>query len=94
MSGPRRIGADLDHFAMRLLTDCLNEATQSYWAKRAEVFLKARPRVGDFHGRATREQLRAQWIELTAIADACAARASVSLQQEEIDPDVWEAIAC
>lgn len=63
---------------MRLLQDALNEATSSYWAKRAADFENARPRLGDDHGQATPEQLRERWHRLTAIANACRARAELA----------------
>jgi hypothetical protein len=89
--------ADLyfDHFAARCVQDAINCGLAATWERRRAAFLAARPTREDFPGRlTTREDLRARWLELTAIADACAARASVSLRHEEIDPDVWEAIAC
>lgn len=83
-----------EHFAARVMQDAINCGLAATWERRRDALLAARPRVGDFHGQATPEQLRARWFELTAIADACAARATVSLRHEEIDPDVWEAIRC
>jgi len=93
----RTIGQHLDaeHFTKRLLTDCLDEATRGYWLKRAQRFEEARPRPGDFHGRATRSELRRRWQALTDIANACRARAQVA-PLEEIDPDlenVWAEVA-
>lgn len=87
MGALRRVGLDLDHFVMRLLTDALNEATRGYWEQRAEDFLNARPKIGDFHGEATPEQLRERWHRLTAIANACSARAQVA-PLDGIDPEV------
>ena len=77
MSAARRVGPDVDRFTRRLLEDCLSEATQAYWMKRARDFENARPRIGDFHGQATPAQLRERWHRLTAIANACRARAQV-----------------
>lgn len=82
---------------MRVLTDCLNEATRAYWLRRAEQFEAARPRPGDFHGQSTLEDRRRRWRELTAIANACRARAEVSvLDAAEVHPDVeavWSEVA-
>lgn len=71
---------------MRLLTDCVNEQTRRYWMKRAEDFENAKPRLGEFHGNATREQLRARWIWLDEVARACRARATVA-PLEDIAPE-------
>lgn len=69
---------DVDHFTRRLLADCLGEATRGYWLRRAAAFEDARPRPSDYNGRATLEELRRRWRELTAIANACRARAEVA----------------
>lgn len=83
-----RLADELEHTAMRLLTDALNEATRAYWLRRAEAFEAARPHPGDFHGRATRAELSARWQRLTAIAQACRARAAVAPLEDVPDPDV------
>jgi hypothetical protein len=93
----RTIGQHLDaeHFTKRLLTDCLDEATRGYWLKRALQFEAARPGPGDFHGQATRADLRRRWQELTDIANACRSRAQVA-PLDEIAPDlenVWQEVA-
>ncbi len=84
----------LTQHTARCVQDAMNEGLAATWERRRAAFLAARPRAGDFTGRATREDLRRRWYELTAIADACGARAAVSLRHKEIDPDVWEAITC
>lgn len=67
------------HFRERVLQDALNEATASYWTRRAETFEAARHRPGiDYPGRATLDELRARWCALTETAQACRARAQVS----------------
>jgi hypothetical protein len=83
-----------DHFAARVVQDAVNEALAATWQRRRDAFLAARPRPEDFPGQRTRDELRIHWRELTAVAEACQARAAVSLSHEDIDPDVWEAIAC
>jgi hypothetical protein len=75
----------------RVIQDALSEATRAYWLRRAETFLAARPRPEDFHGNATTEDLRAQWHRLTAIADACRARAEVSLL-DDLAPEVQDVL--
>lgn len=76
---------------MKMLRDCINEATSAYWLRRSQDFLNARPRIGDFHGQVTPAELRQRWEELTEIADACRARAQVSpLEAIDVDvPAVW-----
>lgn len=83
-----------EHFTARCIQDAINAGLATTWERRRAAFLAARPRPGDFCGAAHRDELRARWHELTRIADACRARAAVSLGHEDIDPDVWEAIAC
>lgn len=87
---------DAEQFTKRLLTDCLNEATSSYWLRRANQFEEARGRPGDFLGQSTLEDRRRRWRELTAIANACRARAQVSPIDDSIDPEVeavWQEVA-
>lgn len=84
----------LAHFQRRVLVDSLLDAWSVYWERRARVLEEARPRPGEFHGGATREQLRDQWIRLTAMAQACRARAQVSpleLVTEDVDAVLGEA---
>lgn len=91
-----RLADELEQTALRLLTDALNEATRAYWLRRAETFEAARPRPGEFHGRATRADLSARWQRLTAIAQACRARAELAPLEAAPDPDVlsvWQEAA-
>lgn len=71
---PRRI----DNFLHDTLLDVLVHANRQWWLRRAEEFEAARPRPDEFHGNASREELRARWIDLTEIAQACRARAGVA----------------
>lgn len=81
---------DVEHFTMRLLHDCLAEATRAYWLKRAAQLEAARPTPGDYLGSASREELSERWRRLTEMADACRARAAVSAEErgDGISPDV------
>lgn len=63
-----------DMFAWRLTQDAWAEATQVYWERRARQLEAARPRPGDFTGRATRAERLACWDRLTEAAAACRAR--------------------
>lgn len=69
----------LEHFQHRVLQDALNEATATYWLKRAEDFERARPRPGEFRGQARAEDLAEADARCAAIAQACRERAEVSL---------------
>ena len=62
-------------FALSVLTDAWLEGNRLYWEQRARQLIEARPKPGDFHGRATRAQLRARHDGLTAAAQACRQRA-------------------
>lgn len=77
----------VEHFRARVLQDALNEGLSRHWLRRAEDFENARPRLDDFHGEATTDQLRAKWHELTLVANACRARAQVA-PLDDIHPDV------
>jgi hypothetical protein len=92
---PVPVDSYLDHFVMRLLTEAIEQQTRAFWLKRAQDFLDARPRAGEYHGKKTPEQLREAWRRLTQIANACRARAQVA-PIEVIDPDVrnvWDEVA-
>ena len=79
----------VEHFRERVLQDALNEATASYWARRAEMFENARHRPGiDYPGLATIDELRVAWCELSETAQACRNRATVSLMQDGNDTEV------
>lgn len=77
----------LTHHQRRVLVDGLLEAWPVYWERRARALEAARPRVGDFHGRASREALQARYDRLTEAAAACRARAQVS-PLELVEPAV------
>ncbi len=68
---------DVDLFYRDLLADAMAAVLASQWRERAERLRDARPRIGDFHGQATREALSARWQRLTALAAACDAKAEL-----------------
>ncbi len=78
----------VEHFQRRLIADALAEATSAYWLKRADDFEWARPSLADFPGDATLDQRRMRWRELTEVATACRNRATVSLMQDDIEPEL------
>jgi hypothetical protein len=71
------ISIDLDHFRARILQDALTEATAQYWVHRAHQFQQAAPRLGKFHGDATREELNEAWTRCHTTAQACLQRADL-----------------
>jgi hypothetical protein len=77
----------LAHHERRCLIDAMLSAWPTHWERRARALDDARPRAGDFFGRASREELRAQYDRLTDAARACRARAEVS-PLELVEPDV------
>jgi hypothetical protein len=83
---------ELTHLQRRILQDCVNSGLASTWERRAAMWEWARPRPGEHMGERSPAQAQAKWHELTAIADACRARAALSRQHEGIDPDIDEAL--
>lgn len=82
---------DIAHFQARVIQDAMNEATPSYWLRRARQFEDARPDPARDHnggpvdfdtGTPARQpdldDLRRRWLALTEIAQACRNRAAVS----------------
>lgn len=69
----------LDHFAYRLMRDAMNEGTALYWQRRADQLDAARPRPGDYTGRATDEQIKATDKRLAEAAEACRLRAKTCI---------------
>ena len=86
---------DLDHFRARILQDALTEATADYWEQRARDFEAAAPKIGEYHGCATRDELNEAWTRCHATAATC--RAHVQLiregKPEDINADVRDVLA-
>lgn len=68
---PAPVESDLSRYAVRMLEDAITEAMPWHWTRRAEQLDNARPRLGDFHGQATREDLAERHARLTEQAAAC-----------------------
>jgi hypothetical protein len=79
------ISIDLDHFRARILQDALTEATAQYWVHRAYQFQQAAPRLGEFHGNATRDELNQRWLDCMATSQACLNHAEL-IRQESPEP--------
>ncbi len=66
-----RLLIDIDHFRARILQDALTEATAQYWLRRAEQFEEAAPRLDEYRGTATRDELNDAWMRCHEAALAC-----------------------
>ena len=66
----------LEHFGRRVLLDALNEASATYWRRRAEALRAARHREGDYLPDGRLEAARTRWRELTEAARACENKAA------------------
>jgi hypothetical protein len=88
------ISIDLDHFRGRILQDALTEATAQYWVHRAHQFQQAAPRLEEYRGQATREQLRERWYECVATSQACLRHADLLRGDypEPISDEVWDVL--
>ena len=73
----------LDALQHRVVAEAVLSGEAATWERRAAMLDWARPRVGDFHGGATREELRARYDRLTEQARACRARAALCVVGEE-----------
>ena len=89
-SGPLR-----PHLGARVLQDALTEATAEYWLRRADQFEAAAPKLGGYHGHATREELNEAWTRCHATAAACRRHAELIMQgrPEEISDEVTSVLA-
>jgi hypothetical protein len=65
------------HLAARVLQDALTEAIDAYWEHRAQQFEDAAPRLDEYHGDATRDQLNEAWTRCHATAAACRSHAQL-----------------
>ena len=86
--GPVSVADTIEQEALRLIQECLTVATREYWERRARTFESCRPRPGDHTGNLTREELSEQWQRLTAMAQACRARAAITDLPDEPEQDV------
>lgn len=69
---------NLAQFQTRVLQDAISHGEANYWMSRAATFEWARPRPGDFNGRATPAQVRERDARLARTAEMCRQRASLS----------------
>ena len=71
------MNVDPDRFFRDLLADAMSTALAHQWRDRARALRAARPRPGDFPGRASVEELRDRWRRLTQLAEMCEAKADL-----------------
>lgn len=85
MTGDRAAVADLidhlDQVQRRVVLDAFNEASRTFWLRRADDFAAALPRQSDFHGHEGLASVRRRRQRLEAIIFACRAKAEVALLQ-------------
>ncbi|MHA6511317.1 hypothetical protein [Tessaracoccus sp. Z1128] len=62
---------ELTRPAVRSVQEAITYAQPCTWTRRAEQLENARPRPGEFHGQATREDLAERYARLTEQAAAC-----------------------
>jgi len=62
-------------FAADVCLDAFHNAEAAYWRRRADTFEWAKPRLDDFHGQATRQELSEAWRRCDESARACRAKA-------------------
>lgn len=80
---------DADHFRLRVLQDALQDALASAYRWRATQMEEARPRAGDYRGKATRDEVAQRWLRLTEAAKLCRHRAEIAPLQD-LDPELVE----
>ena len=85
-------------FRARVLQDCLTAALPTVWERRAAAWEDARPRRGDFLGRATRDELVDRDQRCREIAEACRRHARLLREAEPVPissevVDVLQAVA-
>jgi hypothetical protein len=83
--------ADLDPFSWGVLADAWNIGRRLWWLRRARDFENAKPLPGEYHGRASREELSARWRWCDEVARACRARAELVGVDEELEHLLREA---
>jgi len=64
-------------FRARMLQECLIAALPATWERRAAEWEAARPRRGDFHGQATRDELVDRDVRCRQLAESCRRHASL-----------------
>ena len=71
------ISIDIEHVRARILQDALTEATAQYRIHRAYQFQQAAPRLDEYHGNATRDELNEAWKRCMDTMQACLSHAGL-----------------
>jgi hypothetical protein len=83
----------LTQLQRRVVQEACQTAIAGHWDGKADEFLAARPRPGEWLGTATtKESLNRRWHDLTELAQACRARAEMArrgVDEDELD-DLYE----
>lgn len=74
---PEPVAQELSDFGTRMLEDAMSAAAPFVWLRRAQDFEDARPRPGEFAGRATAAELAERDKRLAQSAEACRLKADV-----------------
>lgn len=74
---PEPVAQDLARFGVRMIEDAMSAAAPHVWLRRAEQLEDARPRPGDFQGRATAADLAERDQRLAGSAEVCRLKADV-----------------
>lgn len=68
----------------RVLQEAVSDGSRRFWLRRAQDFENAKPRLGEFHGKATPEELNARWTWCDQVARACRAKANMATLDDEL----------
>lgn len=79
---PVLVGDYLAAFTHRLIVDAVLSATRQHYLDLAEKFEQAKPRPDEYHGRASREDLREAWRRCDDTARALRAAANLAPLEE------------
>lgn len=72
-----------DHFRARVTQDAFNDASATYWRRRAATFEAARPRPGDWIGMDGPDAYAALDRRICQTRDICLARADAAVGRPE-----------
>jgi hypothetical protein len=73
----------LQRFVEAAVLEALQHGSALWWERRAEAFDDAAPRLSDFHGQATPDELRAAVIRCRETAEACRQHAQILADMDD-----------
>lgn len=83
---------ELNRYRVRFLEQLITDASATHWERRAAAFDAARPRPGDYHGRATQAELAERDRRCRETAAACRAHAALLRQVHGLPGAAREAL--